>query len=135
MKNDEVKVRAGRHIVDFGDGERLKSDIALTTSLSPNVINDVVAKVKVKLIKRQQPVIPRDIAATTHFTMVEMGMKKEAEQYIKFITDRYEGRSVPKERVKFIKCEYCNTSNDFENKFCVGCGHGLSKDKTDSKLV
>ena len=33
MKNYAVQVRVGRNTFDFGDGSRLKSDIALSTDL------------------------------------------------------------------------------------------------------
>jgi hypothetical protein len=130
-----VKVRMGRHVVDFGDGNRLKCDILLATKLPYEMVDKIVANVKSKLAIQRQPVGPHDIATTAHVTMVEIGYREEAEKYINFITQRLESKWVPKEKIKFIKCHYCSTSNDAEYKYCVGCGRPLDKSDTESKLV
>jgi hypothetical protein len=132
---DRVNVLWGRRVVDFGDGERLKSTLALSTHLPIETINDIVGAVRSKLSKQRQPVLPRDIVATTHVTMIEMGFKEEADIYMKFVMERRDSRRVPKERITFIKCEYCSTVNDAGNTFCISCGHPLDKDKAESKVI
>lgn len=132
---ERVNILWGRRVVDFGDGERLKSTLALATHLPIERISDVVGQVRSRLSKQRQPVLPRDIIATTHVTMIEMGYREEADAYMKFIMDRRDSRRVPKERITFIKCEYCNTVNDASNNFCIACGHPLDKDKAESRVV
>jgi len=132
---DKVRVNWGRRVVDFGDGDRLKSVLSLSTHLPIETVNDVVGKVGSKLLQLRQPVLPRDVVATTHVTLIEMGFKDEADNYMKFIKDRRESRQVPKERILFIKCEYCGTANDMDNKVCIGCGGPLDKDKAQSRVV
>jgi len=132
---DRVSIIRGRRVVDFGDGERLKSTLALSTHLSIETIDDIVGKVRSRLSKQRQPVLPRDIVATAHITMIELGYRDEADAYMKFVIERRDSRRVPKERIVFIKCEYCSTANDASNKFCVGCGRPLDKDKAESKVV
>jgi len=135
MVNNIVKVRVGRSTFDFGDGSRLKSDIALSTDLSPDKINEIVDRVRFKLSELQQPVHRHDIATTTHFVMLEMGYKLQGDSYIQFIKERHDSINIPKEKLKYIKCKYCNTSNDSNNNFCVGCGATLNKDDTKSKII
>ena len=135
MFDKKVKVRHGRHVVDFGNGDRLKSDIALSANLPANTINEIVSKVSKKLSKFEQPVAPHDIATTTHFVMVEMGLKTEGDKYMRFITDRRDSRRVPIEKITFINCESCGTSNDTKHNFCVVCGRALDKRKTERKLI
>jgi hypothetical protein len=131
----KVNILWGRRVVDFGDGERLKSTLALATHLPMERINDIVGQVRSRLSKQRQPVLPRDVVATTHVTMIEMGYREEADAYMKFIMERRDSRRVPKERITFIKCEYCNTVNDASNSFCIACGHPLDKDKAESRVV
>jgi hypothetical protein len=129
-----VKIIRGRMIVEFTD-ERLKSDLALSTSLQPNVINDIARVVTAKLSKHTLPIYATEITSTAHYTMIEMGLRDEADRYVAFVQDRYERSRIPRDKITYIKCEYCSTSNGCENKFCVGCGRPLDKDKTKSKLV
>jgi 2'-5' RNA ligase len=86
-------------VVDFGDGSRLKSDLALSTNLPADTINEIVDNVRKKLSKREQPVFPHDIATTTHFVMVERGLKTEGDKYMQFIADRRKSRR----RAEFIE--------------------------------
>ena len=132
---NDVRVHMGRRIVDFGDGSRLKSDISLSTNLPLNLTNDIVDNVHKKLSKRQQPVLPHDIATTTHIVMIEMGLKPEGDKYLMFIKDRHDRRELPKELLKYIKCDYCGTSNDSNNTRCLSCHAVLNKNKTDSKII
>jgi len=132
---ERVSILWGRRVIDFGNGERLMSTLAQATRLPMETINDIVGKVRLRLSKQRQPVLPRDVVATTHVIMIEMGYRDEADAYMKFVMERRESRRVPRERVTFIKCEYCNTANDASNKFCIACGHPLDKDKTESRVV
>jgi hypothetical protein len=129
-----VKVRQGKWVVDFSE-ERLKSDLALSTQMGPQTIDNIVQTVYVKLSKLSQPIKPWDISSSTHYTLVEMGLRDEAEKYLGFVNNRYEQTWVPKDKIMYIPCEYCGTSNGMENKFCIGCGKALDKSKTKSKLV
>ena len=86
----DVKVRHGRRVTDFGDGSRLKSDLALYTPLDAETINEVVKKTKDRLSKYAQPIQPHDIATTTHFVMVEMNLRNEGNKYLEKIKERAE---------------------------------------------
>jgi uncharacterized paraquat-inducible protein A len=134
MFDKKVKVRSGRHVTDFS-GDQVRSTLALTTNLPANTINEILSKVNKKLSKLEQPIVPHDIATTTHFVMVEMGLKTEGDKYMRFIKDRRDGRKVRKVKITFINCESCGISNDPKHNFCVNCGNKLDKRKTESKIV
>ena len=101
----------------------------------PDTINKIVDSVAEKLSERQQPVHRHDIATTAHFVMVEMGFTTQGNDYMGFILKRHDSIGLPKEKLKYIKCEYCSTSNDAANKFCVGCGSALNKENTKTKII
>ncbi len=92
MLRKKVKIKQGPRVVDFGDGSRLKSDLALSTNLPADTINEIVGNVRKKLSKREQPVFPHDITTTTHFVMVEMGLKTEGDKFMQFIVHRRKSR-------------------------------------------
>jgi len=94
-----------------------------------------VGKVREILSKREQPVSPHDIAATTHVVMVEMGLKNEGNKYMQFIADRRENRKLRKEKIKYTICDHCGTTNDPRQNFCVVCCRALDKSKIIAKPV
>jgi hypothetical protein len=130
-----VIVKVGRHTQDFGDGSRLKSDIAVATSLPIEKINEIVEQVKNRLAQRRQPVLPHDITTTTHVVMLEMGLNRDANIFFNYIKDRFDRRDIPKEKITFVKCEYCGASNNVSNEECTHCHAPINKDKTGSKII
>ncbi len=138
-RKDEAKqkimVQVGSHIQDFGDGSRLKSDLAMATSLPIEKINEIVQNVESRLAQRHQPVLPHDITTTTHVVMLEMGLKRDADLFIKFIKDRFDRRDMPKDKITYIKCEYCGATNNISREECIKCHAPINKGKADSKIV
>jgi hypothetical protein len=130
-----IKVRTGRYISDFGDGNRLKSDIALATNLPSYTINEIVDNVKKKLSRMDQPIKPYDIATTTHVIMIEMKIKSEGDAYMNFTLDRQYGKGIERDKILYIPCSHCNTENDIQNRFCISCGAPLNKSDTKRKLI
>lgn len=124
----------GRHIANWND-ERLKSDMALSTSLSINQINSVAKEIGKKLSRLFQPISLRDIATTTHYTLVEMGYKNEGEKYMEFLKERRNSRHVRLTKVNYISCKYCGATNQLENEKCSSCGAILDRKIVGSKIV
>jgi ribosomal protein L40E len=131
----DIKVRTGRRINDFGDGSRFKSDLALSTSLSTEKINEVVKKTMDKLSAREQPIRPHDIATTTHFVMAEMNLRNEGAKYMELIQNRFDGQTVGKVKVPYIYCQYCGVNNPIANEKCSGCGATLDRKKAGAKII
>ena len=132
---NHVFIVMGKNVVDFGDGSRVKSNMVESTGLPIDVINRIVAEVVRRLATRQQPVLQTDVLAMVHVVMIEMGYKKEAEQHVAFIKKRWAARKAPAQKISFIKCEYCGTTNDVAAERCVSCGAGLDKTKAQSKVI
>ncbi|MCL4344349.1 MAG: hypothetical protein JRN26_04335 [Nitrososphaerota archaeon] len=130
----KIRVRIGKYVSDW-NGNRLKSDLVLSSQLPVDIIDSIVENVEKELIKLQQPVSRNDVTTTTHYMMVKMGFGKQAVQYLQFIEQRRDGRLVPKEKLKFIKCQYCGTENDASRDRCEGCGRPLNKSDIKTKIV
>ena len=124
---DQVKVQLGREVVSFDD-ERFKSDLADSTSLSKEKINDVTKKTKEKLSGLIQPVTPNDIATTAYLTLTEMSLKNEGDKYMAFLHEVSDDRLLKMVTVRYIDCRFCGASNPRENEKCISCGASLNKE-------
>jgi hypothetical protein len=134
MGKVSVRERRGR-IVDFGEGSRLKSDLAQYTSLNAETINEIVKKTKDKLSSYEQPIRPRDIAATAHFVMVEMNLRSEGNKYLDKILERHKTKVAGADKIMYIDCKYCGIANPSENEKCSGCGAVLDRKRVAAKVV
>ncbi len=109
--------------------------MAMSTSLSADQINNVTKQITKKLSSLSQPIIPHDIATTTHFTLVELGYKNEGERYMTFLKERRDSRHVPLTKVSYVTCQYCGAANPLGNEKCSGCGATLDRRKAGAKVV
>ena len=130
----EVKVTQHHRVFSWSESI-LKSDLALSTTLTPDQINKVVQEVRNRLSDLPQPIHVYEIGKVTHFALLEMNYKNEADIYINFLQTRRKQRTTQSTKVVFVTCKYCGLSNPTENKTCAGCGSPLDLSKTGSKIV